>query len=65
MKLAQLKEKPKAKLPQPYVNFRDIFEKKTIEELPPSRIFNHAIELNEGFSLKVAKVYLLHLWCKS
>ena len=58
--LAQQTEKPKAKLPQPYIDFRDIFEKKTIDELPPSRIFDHTIELNEGFSPKVAKVYPLN-----
>ena len=53
-------EKPKAKLPQSYVNFRDIFEKKTIDELLPSRTFDHAIELNEGFSPKMAKIYPLN-----
>ena len=58
--LAQQTEKPKAKLLQPYVDFRDIFEKKTIDELPPSRTFDHTIELNEGFSPKVAKVYPLN-----
>ena len=58
--LSQQTEKPKAELPQPYVNFRDVFEKKTIDELPPSRTFDHAIELDEGFSLRVAKVYPLN-----
>ena len=58
--LAQQMEKPKAELPQSYVDFRDIFEKKTIDKLPPSRTFDHDIELNEGFSPKVAKVYLLN-----
>ena len=47
--LAQQMEKPKAELPQPYADFMDVFEKKTIEELPPSRTFDHTIELNEGF----------------
>ena len=60
MELAQQMEKPKAKLPQPYVDFRNIFEKKTIDELPPSRTFDHTIELNEGFSSKVVKVYPLN-----
>ena len=60
MELAQQTEKPKAKLLQPYVNFRDIFEKKTIDELRPSRTFDNAIELNEGFFLKVVKVYPLN-----
>ena len=60
IELAQQMEKLKAKLPQPYANFRDIFEKKTINELPPSRTFDHTIELNEGFSPKVAKVYPLN-----
>ena len=58
--LAQQKENSKAKLPQPYITFRDVFEKKTIDELPPSRTFDHPIELNEGFSPKVAKVYPLN-----
>ena len=58
--LAQQTEKPKADLPQPYADFMDVFEKKAIDELPPSRTFNHTIELNEGFSPKVAKVYPLN-----
>ena len=60
MELAQQTEKPKAKLPQLYVDFKDVFEKKTIDELPPSRTFDHTIELNEGFFPKVAKVYPLN-----
>ena len=59
--LAQQMKKPKVELPQPYADFRDVFEKKTIDELPPSRTFDHAIELNEEFSPKVAKVYPLNL----
>ena len=58
--LAQQTEKPKIKLPQPYADFSNVFEKKTIDELPPSRTFNHTIKLNEGFSSKVAKVYPLN-----
>ena len=58
--LAQQMEKPKVELPQPYADFRDVFEKKTIDELPPSRTFDHTIELNKGFSPKVAKVYSLN-----
>ena len=60
IELAQQTEKPKAELPQPYANIMDVFKKKTIDELPPSRTFNHTIELNEGFSPKVAKVYPLN-----
>ena len=60
MKLAQQREKLKAELPQSYTNFSDIFEKKTIDELPPSWTFDHAIKLSEGFSPKVAKVYLFN-----
>ena len=60
MKLAQQMEKPKAELPQPYVDFRDVFEKKNINELPPLQTFDHTIELNEEFSPKVAKVYPLN-----
>ena len=60
MELAQQMKKPKAELSQSYVNFRNIFEKKTIDELPPSRTFDHTIELNKRFSPKVAKVYPLN-----
>ena len=59
--LAQQTENSKIKLPQSYANFSNVFEKKTIDELPPSRTFNHIIELNEGFFLKVTKVYPLNL----
>ena len=58
--LAQQTEKPKAKLPQLYTNFRDIFQKKTIDKLSPSRTFDHVIKLNKVFSPKVAKVYPLN-----
>ena len=58
--LAQQTEKSKAELPQSYADFMDVFEKKTIDELLPSRTFNHTIELNEGFSPKVAKIYPLN-----
>ena len=58
--LAQQTEKPKAELPQPYVDFRNVFEKKTIDELPLARTFDHVIELNEGFSPKVANIYPLN-----
>ena len=58
--LAQQTEKPKAELPQPYADFSNVFKKKTIDELPPSQTFNHAIELNEGFFPRVAKVYPLN-----
>ena len=60
MELAQQTEKPKVKLSQPCVDFKNVFEKKTINELPPFRTFNHAIELNEEFFPKVAKVYSLN-----
>ena len=60
MELAQQMERPKAELSQPYADFRDVFEKKTIDKLPPSRTFDHTIELNKGFSPKVAKVYSLN-----
>jgi hypothetical protein len=47
-------------LPVPFKRFQGVFEKKNMEELPPSHSFDHGINLNTGFVPKVAKVYPLN-----
>jgi hypothetical protein len=62
-------EKPKVELPVPFKRFQEVFEKKNMEELPPSRSFDHGIDLDTNFVPKVAKVYSLnpkeHKACRS
>jgi hypothetical protein len=56
-------------LPAPFKRFQGVFEKKNMEELPPSRSFDHGIDLDADFVPKVAKVYPLnpteHEACRS
>ena len=61
MELAQREEKlkPKPTLPPDFTTSADIFEKPKDGELPPSRPYDHAINLTEGFVPKVAKAYPL------
>jgi hypothetical protein len=53
-------DKPKVELPAPFKQFQGVFEKKNMEELPPSRSFDHGINLDADFVPKVAKVYPLN-----
>jgi hypothetical protein len=53
-------EKLKVELPAPFKQFQGAFEKKSIEELPPSHSFNHGINLDANFVPKVAKVHPLN-----
>ena len=39
--------------------YRDVFEKKTFDELPPRRPWDHAIELVEGVKAMDCKIYPL------
>jgi hypothetical protein len=52
--------KPKVELPVPFKRFQGVFEKKNMEELPPSHSFDHRIDLDVDFVPKVAKVYPLN-----
>jgi hypothetical protein len=54
------KKKEKATLPPEYSEFSEIFEKKATDHVPPSRSFDHAIDLDKDFVPKVAKVYPLN-----
>jgi hypothetical protein len=38
--------KPKVELPTPFKRFQGVFEKKNMEELPPSHSFNHGVDLD-------------------
>ncbi|KIN98978.1 hypothetical protein M404DRAFT_30941 [Pisolithus tinctorius Marx 270] len=53
------KKKPKAVLPEEYKDFTSVFEKPSDGVLPPSRPYDHAINLVEDFIPKVAKAYPL------
>ena len=61
MELAQKEEKlkPKPTLPPNFTAYADVFEKPKDGELPPSRPYDHAINLTEDFFPKVAKAYPL------
>ena len=47
-------------LPPQYSNYADVFSEQTFDALPPWRDFDHAINLKESFTPKVAKLYLLN-----
>lgn len=47
-------------VPKAYQEYRDLFEKKGFDELPPRRPWDHAIDLKPGMEpMKVPKVYLI------
>jgi hypothetical protein len=53
------KSKPKTTLPSEYAAFSSVFSEEASSHLPPSRPYNHAINLDETFVPKIGKVYLL------
>src|SRR3981189_106046 len=65
--LAIEEEKKKVKksfeeiVPQAYHGFKSVFDKKSFDELPPRRIWDHAIELKPGSTPSAGKVYPLSL----
>ena len=48
-------------IPLEYKDFRDVFDKAQTNQLPPSRSYDHAIELKLDFVPKNCKVYPLTL----
>ena len=48
-------------IPPEYRDFRDVFDKAQTNQLPPSRSYDHAIELKSDFVPKNCKVYPLTL----
>ena len=47
-------------IPDFCANFTDVFSEKTYNQLPPHRMFDHAIDLKDTFVLKIIKVYPLN-----
>ena len=58
--LAIATHKDEVTLPSQYSVYADIFSEQTFDTLPPRRDFDHAIELKESFTPKVAKLYPLN-----
>jgi hypothetical protein len=57
--LATEKAKTKPNLPPKYAEFSSVFSEKAHDQLPPSRPYDHQINLDESFVPKVGKVYSL------
>ena len=57
--IATEKAKPKVSLPLEYTNFTQVFSKETTNHVPPSRPYDHKINLNEYFTPKIGKIYPL------
>ena len=53
------KSKPKATLPPEYSFFASVFSKEATDHVPPSRPYDHEINLDESFTPKIGKVYPL------
>ena len=53
------KSKPKATLPPEYSSFASVFSKEATDHVPPSRLYDHEINLDESFTPKIGKVYPL------
>ena len=58
--LAIAAHKDEVTLPQQYLEYTDVFSEQTFGALPPRRDFDHAINLKESFTPKVAKLYPLN-----
>ena len=49
----------KSMLPAEYHKWKEVFDKKASERFPSSCPWDHAIDLKEGFKLKIGKIYPL------
>ena len=58
--IAQQAKKAKRELPDAYKEFADVFSQKDTDGLPPSRTFNHAIQLEDTFIPRCTKSYPLN-----
>ena len=58
--IAQFFKKEEVKLPPQYAQWKEVFDEPPDGELPPSRPFDHAIDLLPGFIPKIAKTYPLN-----
>ena len=57
--MAVEKAKPKQTLPSEFANFTLVFSKEATNYVPPSRPYDHEINLNNSFTPKIRKVYPL------
>ena len=57
--MAAEKAKPKVTLPPEYTEFTFVFSKEATDHIPPSQPYNHEINLNESFMLRIGKIYPL------
>ena len=46
-------------VPRRFHKYLKVFEKKDLEKMPMRKIWDHAIDLREGFVPKKGKIYLL------
>ena len=53
------KAKPKQTLPPEFTNYTSVFSKEATDHVLPSRPYDHEINLNDSFTLKIGKVYPL------
>ena len=51
--------KPKPTLPLEYSSFASVFSKEATDHIPPSRPYNHEINLDDAFTPNIGKVYPL------
>ena len=58
--LAIAAHKDEVTLPPQYSVYANVFSEQTFDILPPCRDFNHAIDLKESFTPRVAKLYPLN-----
>ena len=57
--IATEKSKPKPTLPPEYSSFASMFSKEATDHIPPSRPYDHEINLTDAFTLKIGKIYPL------
>ena len=56
---AKLKEEARKLMPEKFHQWIKVFEKKQSERMPTRKVWNHVIEIKEGFVPRKGKVYLL------
>ena len=49
------KSKPKPTLPSEYSSFASVFSKEAMDHVPPSRPYDHEINLDDAFTLKIGR----------
>jgi len=57
--VARSEEEAKKLVPEKFHKWIKVFGKKQSEQMPTRKIWNHTIDIKEGFVLRKGKVYLL------